>query len=331
MEFAALEKALPDHQIRAISLDDVPLLADLVTRLTTVVLGEPDVSEAEIRDDLTGPHFDLSTDTFLAIGPDGRATAYGQGYDERDGSGWIDVSIDPALDESRHVAVADAGIAACAARILEAARARGASEIHLTANLYDSETLMKDAYARAGLPVETVYWQMQREISPTETLEAPVVPDGFRIGKVDPRDDVVIEQGYHLVNETFSEHHGFGDEVKPLPDYIEYVRTAESFDPEAWWFAWQGETPVGVLIGNDRRAENGVGYVGVVGVKKLLRGQGLARALLLSAFADYQQRGRAVVQLGVDTGNSTGATRLYESVGMASIHSAIAMGCEVTL
>jgi GNAT superfamily N-acetyltransferase len=190
---------------------------------------------------------------------------------------------------------------------------------------------MRDAYDRAGLPVETVYWRMRREIGASETLESPVVPEGFGIGKVDPRDDVVIEQAYHLVNDTFSEHHGFGDEVKPLPDYIEYVRTAESFDPDAWWFAWQGETPVAVLIGDNRREENGVGYIGTVGVQKQLRGRGLARALLLTAFADYQQRGRTEVQLGVDTGNTTGATRLYESVGMVSMHSAIAMGREVTL
>ncbi|MCZ3389236.1 MAG: GNAT family N-acetyltransferase [Actinomycetia bacterium] len=331
MEFAALEKVLPDHEIRPISLDDVPALVDLVTRLTTVVLGEPDVSEAELRDDLIGPHYELGTDTFVAVAPDGRVTAYGQGYDERDGSGWIDVFIDPALDEARQVAVADAGIAACATRILESAKARGASEIHLTANLYESETLMRDAYERAGLPVETIYWRMQREISATETLEAPAVPEGFRIGKVDPRDDVVIEQAYHLFNDTFSEHHGFDGEVKSLPDYIESVRTAEAFDRDAWWFGWHGDEPVGLLIGDNRREESGVGFVRSVGVQKRIRGRGIARALLLSAFADYRDRGRTAVQLGVDTGNVTGATRLYESVGMTSLHTAIALGREVTL
>jgi hypothetical protein len=53
--------------------------------------------------------------------------------------------------------------------------------------------------------------------------------------------------------------------------------------------------------------------------------------LLLTALADYQRRGRRTVQLGVDTGNTTGATRLYESVGMTSIGSAVALGREVTL
>ncbi|MEO8107210.1 MAG: GNAT family N-acetyltransferase, partial [Actinomycetes bacterium] len=71
----------------------------------------------------------------------------------------------------------------------------------------------------------------------------------------------------------------------------------------------------------------GAGYVPLIGVKKHLRGRGIARALLLTAFSEYQQRGCTGVQLGVDTGNATGAIRLYESVGMTSLHSAIALGC----
>jgi ribosomal protein S18 acetylase RimI-like enzyme len=73
-----------------------------------------------------------------------------------------------------------------------------------------------------------------------------------------------------------------------------------------------------------------VGYVRILGVQKAWRGRGLARALLLSAFSDYRQRGCLGVQLGVDTGNTTGATRLYESVGMTSLHSALALGSTVS-
>lgn len=331
MEFAALEKVLPDHEIRPVTMDDVPALVDLVTRITTVVLGEPDVSESEMRDDLIGPHFELSTDTFLALAPDGQATAYGQGYDEHSGSAWVDVYIDPAVDGDLFAEVADAGVAACVARIAESVKARGAASVHLTANLYETETRMRAAYERAGLGVETIYWRMQRPLPQGASLEAPVVPEGFEISRVDPGDDRVTKHAYELINDTFSEHHGFEGSDKSLADYIEYVRTAEAFDPDAWWFAWQGEAPVGLLIGDNRRAEQGVGYVRSVGVQKELRGRGIARALLLTAFADYQQRGRTGVQLGVDTQNSTGATRLYESVGMTSLHTAIALGRDLSV
>ncbi|MEO8330435.1 MAG: GNAT family N-acetyltransferase, partial [Candidatus Nanopelagicales bacterium] len=45
---------------------------------------------------------------------------------------------------------------------------------------------------------------------------------------------------------------------------------------------------------------------------------GIARALLFTAFAEYRSRGRTSVELGVDSSNETGATRLYESVGMTT-------------
>ncbi len=329
MDLAGISKVLPDHTVRPVTMEDIPALLDLVERLTTVVLGEPDVSESEMRDDLTGAHFDLTADTFIALAPDGRATAYGQGYDERSGTGWVDVYIDPAAADKEFDAIADAAITAAVARIVASAKARGEKTVHVTSNLYETETRMRAAYERAGLVVETVYWRLQRLFTPNEVLEQPVVPGGFAIAKVDPRDDAVIEQAYHLFHDTFSEHHGHEGQQRSLADYAEDSRSAESFDPDAWWFVWQGGSPVGLLIGDNRRAEQGFGYVPAIGVQKQVRGRGVARALLLSAFVDYQLRGRVGVQLGVDTGNTTGATRLYESVGMNSLHTAIALGCTV--
>jgi ribosomal protein S18 acetylase RimI-like enzyme len=331
MDYSGLHRVLPDHVVRAVTMDDVPALVDLVARLTYAVLGEPDVTEAEVRDDLIGPHFDLTTDTFIAFAPDGRAMAYGQGYDEHSGSAWIDVYLDPAFDDERFAAIADAAIEACTARITESAGTRGAEDIHVTANLYESETRMREAYERAGMSVETVYWRMEMPLTPGSALDAPVAPDGVTLSKVDPDDDAVMEQAYHLFHDTFSEHHGIEGSEQSLSDYTEYVRSAESYDPQSWWFAMEEGRPVGLLIGDNRRVESGVGYVRSVGVQKAERGRGIARALLLSAVADYRDRGRTSVQLGVDTGNTTGATRLYESVGMTSLNTALALGKRLSL
>jgi ribosomal protein S18 acetylase RimI-like enzyme len=41
--------------------------------------------------------------------------------------------------------------------------------------------------------------------------------------------------------------------------------------------------------------------------------------LLLSAFGELRRRGIAAVDLGVDSQNETGATRLYERVGMQTV------------
>ena len=61
---------------------------------------------------------------------------------------------------------------------------------------------------------------------------------------------------------------------------------------------------------------NGGGYVGIIGVRRGRRGRGLAKALLLRTFGEFWRRGVTRVSLDVDADSPTGATRLYESVGM---------------
>ena len=331
MDLTGIKSVLPDHDVRPVAMSDVPAIYDLVDRITTRVLGESDANEAEIRDDLTGSHFDLAADTFIAVAPDGRATGYGQGQDERNGTGWMDVYLDPDLERSRYDTVADAAVAACVARILETASARGVSNIKLTANLYETELPMRAAYERAGLEIETVYWRMILKFDQLGELERPVIPDGYEIRSVNPDDDAVMALGHEVLHDTFSEHHGFDDTQTSLEDYAKNWRATESYDPSAWWFAYKQGELVGMLMGDNRRVEQGDGYVRSIGVRKSERGQGIARALLLTAFGHWRDAGRDGVQLGVDTGNVTGATRLYESVGMTSLHSAIALAKEVSL
>jgi mycothiol synthase len=59
-----------------------------------------------------------------------------------------------------------------------------------------------------------------------------------------------------------------------------------------------------------------------LGVRPAWRGRGVGRALLLAAFGELQRRGIPAVELGVDLENQTGATRLYEQVGMRAVRRA---------
>ena len=89
------------------------------------------------------------------------------------------------------------------------------------------------------------------------------------------------------------------------------------FDPAAWWLAEAGGRPAGILLGDDSRVDVGAGFVRTLGVCEWARGRGIAKALLATAFNAYAERGRSTVMLGVDSQNQTGATALYESMGMA--------------
>jgi ribosomal protein S18 acetylase RimI-like enzyme len=66
-----------------------------------------------------------------------------------------------------------------------------------------------------------------------------------------------------------------------------------------------------------------MGWVNSLGVRRPWRRKGVAEALLYHAFAELRRRGRTGVSLGVDASSLTGATRLYEKVGMREIRQTI--------
>jgi len=75
---------------------------------------------------------------------------------------------------------------------------------------------------------------------------------------------------------------------------------------------------VGLALNFARADDETCGYVGVLGVVRRARGQGLATALLLESFRRFSEVGWRRAKLHVQVGNRTGADRLYRSVGMSS-------------
>jgi GNAT superfamily N-acetyltransferase len=116
---------------------------------------------------------------------------------------------------------------------------------------------------------------------------------------------------YDALESAFADHWGH----VPMP-FDEWVKRTErhDFDAGLWFMALDAGTVVAT-------ATNGVlpediGWVSGLGVVRSHRRRGLARAILLHSFGEYWRRGMRAVALGVDADSLTGATRLYESVGM---------------
>ncbi len=85
------------------------------------------------------------------------------------------------------------------------------------------------------------------------------------------------------------------------------------YDPTWTLIASDGETPVGIAM---LLHSAGTLWVGELGVLEGWRGRGVGMALLRHSFAFAATHGYDEVRLGVDTENTTGATRLYERAGM---------------
>jgi ribosomal protein S18 acetylase RimI-like enzyme len=93
------------------------------------------------------------------------------------------------------------------------------------------------------------------------------------------------------------------------------------FDPTLWWHLYEGDEMIANLwCNNNHEGDKTVGYVQSLGVRKPWRGKGLGRNLLLHSFGEFYRRGQRGAALDVDAHSLTGATRLYESVGMAETH-----------
>ena len=67
------------------------------------------------------------------------------------------------------------------------------------------------------------------------------------------------------------------------------------------------------------RSPAGIGWIRTLGVRPPWRKRGLGEALLLHSFGEFYKRGTKTIGLGVDAQNPTGATRLYQKVGMVAV------------
>ena len=77
--------------------------------------------------------------------------------------------------------------------------------------------------------------------------------------------------------------------------------------------AWEGEEIAGFAL---NRYRTGIGWIRMLGVRRPWRKRGLGEALLFHSFGEFYRRGMKTIGLGVNAHNPTGATRLYQKVGM---------------
>jgi mycothiol synthase len=189
-------------------------------------------------------------------------------------------------------------------RLLELAEARMAEE-GAARNL--SWTVAADERAsellgRRGYREVRRFWDMAIELE-EEPAEPNVAIEAFR--EEDAR-------AFHAANEEAFEDHW---EATPesFETWWERQLGRANYDPSLWFLIRDGDE-VAAIARNELRASGG--YVGSLGVRKAWRGRGYGRALLLHSFREFRRRGMTRATLGVDAANPTGATHLYESVGM---------------
>ena len=123
---------------------------------------------------------------------------------------------------------------------------------------------------------------------------------------------------YHEVHQdSFSKHFGFMP--RQFAEWRELVlRDKNEINTQAWLISLNDE-PAGFVECNDELLHEDSGFVSGLGVKQILQGKGLGETLLSHAIRVNTELGRTKLCLSVDTGNESGALRLYKKVGMMPI------------
>jgi mycothiol synthase len=144
-----------------------------------------------------------------------------------------------------------------------------------------------------------------------ELSERPHVPDATIETFSGEEDDA--RAFHHALEEAFQDHWEHHDEG--FEKWWDRHRANPSYDPTLWFLIRDGDEIAATCRNEGNR--NGGGYVAALGVRRPWRGKGYAKALLLHAFCEFWDRDMPRVTLGVDAESPTGATHLYERVGMS--------------
>jgi len=310
-----MERGLPNGYVsRPGTPEDIPDLARLGAAYTTALYGRSFQTEGELRTEWNAPTFHPETDSCAVIAPDGHIV------------GWVEVyDFAPHVRLPSRLRLSPEDIPPSVGEELvnwSIARGRRAidfappgTRVSVTQGAFEADGPANARLLAAGFEPIRTFLRMQIEMSAPPS--APRWPEGIEVRKfVAGQDDV---PALEVSREVFRDHWGhvetpFEDD---LAEWREWIYEDEDFDTDLWWLAFDGDRIVGFcqgypVAGDDPR----IGLVDELGVLRSHRGRGLATALLRTAFAEFHRRGKTIVELGVDAESLTGATRLYEKVGM---------------
>ena len=291
-------------RLRSPTLDDASGIAAAMNELGASLHGGAEVSEGEVKQWMEAPDFDPEHDALVVDADDGSIAVYGDLSDpSREGRViWLDVSIRPGAPEHVGGELLDA--------LEHRAAALLASTGRLKAYVHERDAVLGGLLEARGYGVARHSFRMEADLSSEPA--APAWPDGIVVRRFRPGDD--DRRVYEVQEETFADQY----DHEPL-SYEEWRHWNfdDTFDPELWFLAEDGDELAGVLLARPSRAgDETLGWVSVLGVRRPWRRRGLGRALLLHGFRELRARGKTRAGLGVDGSNPTGAVRLYEQAGM---------------
>ena len=300
----------PGMKLRPACWADLDAVAQLMYEVWE---DDGDVAFAATPEDLKlrwqTPGFVLEHDTFVVETPDGRIVGFDQ----------FDNDYQHAILETEgyvHPEFKGRGIGTYLLRTMETRAyeemllAEPDVRISLRSPINNRDQAAHELHRKEGYTPLRYYWRMEIDLTAPPAFAS--FPEGIELRPF------VREAHARLVldaqNESFRDHWGHHD--LSFEQWAPRKFGREDFDPTLWMIAWDHDEIAGF---SQNRYRQGIGWIGTLGVRRPWRKRGLGEALLLHSFAEFYKRGTTTIGLGVDAQNPTGATRLYQKVGMHAV------------
>ena len=307
------------YRWRQLTAADTPAWSDLVA-----VLAEHDgtdelYSAEDLAEELEFPGVDPTLHTIAVLDDEGALVAFGQVFFREaliDGHSAADTSGGVHPDHRGR------GIGTELLHRLEsAARLGGARLDPAVATVLRVECGVEVAAARAlfaaeGFSEARFFYEMKHDLVdvPDEPLSSPLRP----YSALTDREAVRVAH-----NDAFAQHWRFAP--RSAQEWTTVI-DGRAFRPDMSFVAAGPDGADGAIQGYVMCAEYVPGelWVMILGVRQSARGRGVGTALLRATLTAAVAAGYEKAGLGVDTDNSTGALRLYESVGFSISRSSVA-------
>ena len=264
------------------------------------------VTSDELKHEWETPGFELNRDAFLVETADGHIAGFEE-FNNRHAHAIL------LTDGYVHPDFKGGGIGTALLRwvekraLEEMVLAEPGVRVSLQSIIDNHDPASHELHRKEGYLPLRYHWRMEivLEAAPPE----PKFPENIELRPfIKGEHDVDVWQAQ---NESFRDHWGSHDQT--LEEWQHSRFGDPAFDPSLWAIAWEGEQVAGFSL---NRYRMGIGWIRTLGVRRPWRKRGLGEALLLHSFGEFYKRGTKTIGLGVDAQNPTGATRLYQKVGM---------------
>ena len=293
---------------RPATLDDVDTVDRFFREVDQALFGSAESSRGWVEESWRSDWVDLPTMTLLVFSADGgvAATADLEAIDPAKEIGAF-ARVHPG-HRGRGLGTAILGWTESAAAALIGPDAT----VPLHHSIAAVDGAARDLLTERGYHHVRTAWHMRMDL-PAANVAGPTPAEVTIRPSIEGDDDVGI---WETMDSAFRTH--FGYQPVGLERWWDNTRRAGHYDPSLMLVAEHAGRIVGVSY-QYVLADDGIGWVGDLGVRPQMQRRGIGSALLRSALADLSRRGLRIAELNVDSQNESGAVDLYRKVGMTVV------------